>query len=88
MGVNTVNWKPVYLKTSRGEDVIVNAEAVVMLTPIGAKSAPTTQILLNSGHNILFVGSPQEISGAILAATLGKPAPEPNPNVPPDLRKS
>lgn len=83
-----MNWKPVYLKTSRGEDVIVNAEAVVMLTPIGAKAAPTTQILLNSGHNILFVGSPQEINGAIQAAMFGKPAPEANPNVPPDLRKS
>ena len=81
-----MNWKPVYLKTSRGEDVIVNAEAVVMLTPIGAKAAPTTQILLNSGHNVLFIGSTQEISGAILAAMVGKPAPAPDPNLPPDLR--
>lgn len=81
-----MNWKPVSLKTARCEDVIVNAEAVVMLTPIGAKSAPTTQVLLNSGHNVLFVGSPQVISAAIAAAMAGQPQPKPATNLPPDLQ--
>lgn len=83
-----MNWKPVYLKTSRGENVVVNAESVVMLTPIGGKSAPTTQVLMNSGHNVLMVGSVQEINSAILAAMSGQPQPKPATDLPPDLLTS
>lgn len=82
----TVDWKPVYLKTIRGEDTIVNAAAVVMLTSIGAKSSPQCQILLNSGHNVVFAGSAREINGAILAAMFGQPQPKPATNQPPDLQ--
>jgi hypothetical protein len=85
----TVNWKPISLKSAQsGNDVIVNAAAVVMLTPIGGKAAPTCQVLLNSGHNVLFVGSTQEISQAIAAAMAGQPQPKPATNLPPDLRTS
>lgn len=83
-----MDWKPVNLKTARGENAIVNAAAVVMLTQIGGKAAPTTQVLLNSGHNVLFVGSTQEVSAAIAAAMAGQPQPKPSTNLPPDLRTS
>lgn len=86
MGVTTVDYVPLTLKTVRGEDAIVNAKAVVMLTPIGLKTNPQCNMLLLSGQNIAFAGSAQEINAAILAVLAGKPAPPANENLPPDLR--
>ena len=83
-----MDWKPVNLTTTRGEPCIVNAAAVVMLTQIGAKSSPQCQILLNSGHNVVFAGSLAENAQAISAAMAGQPQPKPSSNLPPDLKQS
>lgn len=81
-----MDYVPLTLKTVRGEDAIVNAKAVVMLTNIGAKSSPNCQLLLSSGQNVVFAGSAQEINAAILAVLAGQPAPPANENLPPDLK--